>query len=79
MHVLSSMNDHAVQARIKKKIQKILDSKINPTTFFKRLTGNMHSLYSLRIGDYRLICQIKGSELVIMALYIGHRRDIYEI
>lgn len=71
--------DHVVQTRIKKKIQKILESKTNPTTFFKRLTGNMHHLYSLRIGDYRLVCQIRGAEMVILVLYIGHRRDVYEI
>jgi mRNA interferase RelE/StbE len=56
-----------------------MESKVNPATFFKRLTGNMHHLYSLRIGDYRLICQIKGTEMVILALHIGHRRDVYEL
>jgi mRNA interferase RelE/StbE len=71
--------DQAVQVRVRKKLQKIMESKVNPATFFKRLTGNMHHLYSLRIGDYRLICQIKGTEMVILALHIGHRRDVYEL
>ena len=71
--------DQAVQIRIRKKIQKIIESKVNPTIFFKRLTGTMHHLYSLRIGDHRLICQIKGAELIIIAVQVGHRRDVYEV
>jgi len=29
------------------------------------------------VGDYRIICEIKDRELIIEALYLGHRRDIY--
>lgn len=32
----------------------------------------------MRIGDYRLICEIRDNELIILALTVGHRRDIYE-
>ncbi|MGN0312065.1 MAG: type II toxin-antitoxin system RelE/ParE family toxin [Lachnospiraceae bacterium] len=28
--------------------------------------------------DYRLICQIEDEKLVILALPIGHRREIYK-
>ena len=71
--------DQAVRVRIKKKIQKILQSNTYPAIFFKPLTGTMYHLYSLRVGDHRLICQIKGAELIIMALQVGHRRDVYEL
>ncbi|MBO5995503.1 MAG: type II toxin-antitoxin system RelE/ParE family toxin [Firmicutes bacterium] len=30
------------------------------------------------MGDYRIIYLIKDKELVILAMSIGHRRDIYE-
>ena len=30
-----------------------------------------------RIGDYRLICEINDNELIILALTVGHRREIY--
>ncbi|EFS74273.1 type II toxin-antitoxin system RelE family toxin, partial [Cutibacterium modestum] len=30
-----------------------------------------------RIGDYRLICTLNDNRLIILALSIGHRRDIY--
>ncbi|WP_324263367.1 type II toxin-antitoxin system RelE family toxin [Fusobacterium polymorphum] len=30
------------------------------------------------MGDYRLICVIEDKELIILALTVGHRRDVYE-
>ena len=30
-----------------------------------------------RIGDYRLIAEIHDKELVIIAIDIGHRREVY--
>ena len=30
------------------------------------------------IGDYRLICDIQEERLVILALTVGHRRNVYE-
>lgn len=31
-----------------------------------------------RVGDYRIICDIRDSELIILALSIGHRSSIYQ-
>ena len=43
----------------------------------KGLTANRSGQWRYRIGDYRLICQIDDNKLIILALTIGHRRDIY--
>jgi len=29
------------------------------------------------LGDYRFICLIKYSELIMLVLKVGHRKDIY--
>ena len=29
-------------------------------------------------GDYRLLCHIDDGKLIILALSVGHRREIYE-
>jgi mRNA interferase RelE/StbE len=29
------------------------------------------------VGDYRIICEIRDKELVILAISIGHRREVY--
>lgn len=70
--------DKSIQTSIKKKVQKILVSKTNPIAFLSQLTGNLNHLYSLRVGDYRLICEIKDSELVILAVHVAHRKDVYK-
>ncbi|TVQ21141.1 MAG: type II toxin-antitoxin system RelE/ParE family toxin, partial [Spirochaetaceae bacterium] len=30
-----------------------------------------------RVGDYRILCQILDTELVIVAVTIRHRKDVY--
>ena len=42
----------------------------------KGLIANRSGQWQYRIGDYRLICLIEDDKLVIIALSIGHRRDI---
>lgn len=50
----------------------------DPKAHGKGLTTNRSGQWRYRIGDYRLICQIKDAELVILALSVGHRRDVYK-
>ena len=33
--------------------------------------------YRLRVGDWRVICEIEGDELVILVLRIGSRGEVY--
>ncbi len=42
------------------------------------LTGNLTGLYKLRVGDYRVICEIVHNEKTIVIHAIGHRREIYQ-
>ncbi|RRD95238.1 type II toxin-antitoxin system RelE/ParE family toxin [Clostridiales bacterium COT073_COT-073] len=49
----------------------------NPRSIGKALVGNYAGQWRYRIGDYRLICQINDGELIILALSVGHRRNIY--
>jgi mRNA interferase RelE/StbE len=58
-------------------IQKNLVDCINPRQHGKGLIANRSGQWRYRIGDYRLICQIEDDRLVIFALSIGHRREIY--
>jgi mRNA interferase RelE/StbE len=43
--------------------------------FAEKLSDPILGEYRFRIGDYRVIFDIKGSEIVI--LRVGHRREIY--
>ena len=63
---------------IKSWIDKNLVDCEDPRVHGKGLTANRSGQWRYRIGDYRLICQIEDEELVILALTVGHRRDVYE-
>jgi mRNA interferase RelE/StbE len=49
----------------------------DPRRFGKALTGPYRGLWRYRLGDYRLICQIKDRELIVLVLAVGHRREVY--
>ncbi len=59
-------------------IDKNLAGCENPRQHGKSLTANRSDQWRYRIGDYRLICQIKDDELLILALSAGHRREVYD-
>ncbi len=58
-------------------IRKNLENCENPRVHGKGLTSNRSGQWRYRIGDYRLICEINDSELIILALSIGHRSEVY--
>lgn len=70
--------DKYTQKIIRAWINKNLVGCTEPRQHGKGLTSNRSGQWRYRIGDYRLICEIKENELIILALTVGHRRDIYE-
>ena len=70
--------DKYTQLMIKAWIDKNLDGCENPRIHGKGLTANLSGQWRYRIGDYRLICQIEDDRLVILALSVGHRREVYD-
>lgn len=69
--------DRYTQRMIKAWIEKNLVGCENPRQHGKGLTSNRSGQWRYRIGDYRLICQINHNDLIILALSVGHRREIY--
>lgn len=59
-------------------IDKNLENCTNPRIYGKGLTSNRRGQWRYRIGDYRIICNIEDNKLVILALTVGHRRDVYK-
>ena len=70
--------DHYTQRMIKAWIDKNLLNCDDPRIHGKGLTADRSGQWRYRIGDYRLICLIEDDKLLILALAIGHRRDIYK-
>lgn len=70
--------DKYTQKMIRAWIEKNLVECENPRKQGKGLSSNRNGQWRYRIGDYRLICVIEDEKLIILALTIGHRRDIYK-
>lgn len=61
---------------IKKRIgNTLLRYKSDPQKYSETLKETKMGTYRFRIGDYRVIFDIEGSQIVV--LRVGHRRDIY--
>lgn len=59
-----------------------LDERIagdaDPRRFGKGLKADLAGLWRYRVGDYRILCQIKDNELLVLVVAVGHRRNVYE-
>lgn len=49
----------------------------DPRVRGKPLRGNESGLWRYRIGDYRVITSIEDERLVIVAIKLGHRSQVY--
>ena len=69
--------DVGVQRLILTWIASNLENCENSRIKGKGLTANRSGEWRYRVGDYRIICDIRDDELIILALSIGHRKNIY--
>lgn len=65
--------DRQASSRIIRKLETI---RGNPFGHVKRLAGL--PLFSLRVGDYLVIMDIKSGQMLIFVVRIGHRKNFYD-
>lgn len=53
--------------------------KQNPKSYGKPLQNALAGLWSYRIGNLRVIYEIKEQELIVFVIDLGHRKNIYAI
>lgn len=70
--------DRYTQRMLKAWIDKNLVGCANPRQHGKSLTANRTGQWRYRIGDYRIICTIQDDVLIILALSVGHRKNVYQ-
>lgn len=70
--------DRSIQQRIISHFEKKVLKDVNPRRLGKQLTGQLKDLWRFRVGDYRVLTQIQDEQLIILAIHVGHRRDVYE-
>ena len=49
----------------------------DPRSTGNALTGPLGNYWRYRVGDYRIICDIRDKVLVILVIAIGNRKEIY--
>ena len=66
--------EHNIKERILVALERL---RIRPESCdIKKLVGMQG--YRFRVGDYRIIFDMKKEKLIILVLQIGHRRGIYD-
>ena len=69
--------DKVTRQRIERFIDRLVGEE-NTRSRGIALQGEAYDgLWRYRVGDYRLICQIKDKEVLILVVEIGHRKAIY--
>ena len=68
--------------QVKRRIRDFLENRIanleDPRSIGESLKGKFSEFWKYRVGDYRIICEIKDSELIILTVKIGNRREVYK-
>ncbi len=70
--------DFYTQKIIKAWINKNIQGCEDPRIHGKALSSNRSGQWRYRIGDYRLLCEMHDNELIILALSVGHRKEVYK-
>jgi mRNA interferase RelE/StbE len=69
--------DPAARQRIREYLEQRVANLGDPRQIGKPLKGELASLWRYRVGDYRLICELRDEALVVLVIRIGHRREVY--
>lgn len=85
--------DYKISERALKQLRKLdrqsaarvltyLDERIagaeDPRQWGKQLKGELNGIWRYRVGDYRILCQLQDTVLVVLVVEVGHRKRIYE-
>ena len=70
--------DPAPRAIILSWMDKNISGCNDPRVNGKALTSDHSGEWRYRIGDYRVLCEIQDSKLIVLAFSIAHRNKVYK-
>lgn len=73
----ASKDINNLRPNLKIRIEKALDLIANNPYQGKPLKGDYKNYWSYRVGDYRIIYEIRKVEIVVIILKVAHRRESY--
>lgn len=66
---------------IARQIVDFMDERVaplaDPRSTGKALVGALGGLWRYRVGEYRVICEIRDGALIALVVQIGNRREVY--
>lgn len=58
-------------------MNKNIDGCSDPKAHGEGLSANRVGQWRYRVGDYRVLCDIKDDEVLVLVLTVGHRKNVY--
>lgn len=68
--------DRGVQRRVVAYLEDV-ENLDDPRQRGKGLTANHSGVWRYRVGDYRILAQIRDEAFVVLAVAVDHRKDAY--
>lgn len=65
-----------VQNKVLEAVAFLAQNPLSQLLKFKKLKG-ADSLYRIRIGDYRVVYEVRKEVLLVIVIKIGHRKEVY--
>ena len=59
-------------------IENNLEGTSDPRKRGKGLSHDKKGIWRYRVGNYRILANIRDNELIILVIEFGHRKDIYK-
>jgi mRNA interferase RelE/StbE len=69
--------DKSVAVTIYRWVQNHLDGTEDPRRSGKALSGDFAGFWRYRVGKYRLIAEIRDTEIIVEIVSVGHRANVY--
>lgn len=71
----------ALDRPVQKRIQRFIDERLvradDPRQLGRALTGAWAGFWKYRMGDWRMIAQVRNDRLIVYIVRVGHRREVY--
>ncbi len=71
---LTALRDARLYRRLRQAIGALAENPRPPGCL--KMQGN-EELYRIRVGDYRILYQVRDTVLLVLVVSIGNRREIY--
>ena len=66
-----------LDADARRRVVARIDGLASNPTAGTRLKGEFAGLWRVRVGEYRIIYELRQSEVTVLVLRVAHRREVY--